>query len=703
MKTLAAVFGLWLVLAPLALADLARTQWPWPLQDKAESETGAKYFVYKTHDRGVAAFAPPGVKVGGVLYKTRIGINPKLAVNQCGEQLCLHVGLGASRVVPNELYKSRNAGPLEFDYVYTLNELSKAYAYQSIDRITAQFSGSFWGRQSVSINNSGRLTIPERVTHLESLRVQGVFGSGQHAQKVVITFSNAGVPPVIEALATVAGVAVTFVLLSLLIDFIPVVGTAKGLHEAWTGKDAITGEDLAWYERVLGVVPIAGGALASLVASRRAARALAGTGKHVDELAEAAARSGDDVSEAMARYEQSRRAACFTPDTLVWMGDGQLRPIEDIQIGDSIRCFDANGGVSEQPVLQTHRRVTRELYRLQIASQQGTIVLKVTPRHPIATPAGFVAAEELALQSIITCGSGETAHLVAKQPIAYTGPVVNLEIAEHHHYWVTALGIVVHNLCEAQSQRDLERILGDDDNFEFAHDWGDILADSPSRKGRKRPISMGEPAYSNGEFLGFGRDWTRKEKCDALMIDTRGWYADDDYYPAGMARELKKQMAREARMNAWRTFKEEIAARGGLTYPDVVGREVRAISNADGSISHRAVDVAYEIKTPSKHSQTVYDFFSHKENFSRNDFLHQVGGRFEHMPGQMQQDLIIDLRNMKQTPDEALADLRRLATPDENTEAAMRVYENMGGIYRNVRFIVSGDNGAQLTDLATIW
>ncbi|MDR6226824.1 pre-toxin TG domain-containing protein [Desmospora profundinema] len=58
------------------------------------------------------------------------------------------------------------------------------------------------------------------------------------------------------------GLSLFAVLLSTGLDFIPGVGTIKGIYEAITGEDAITGEELEWWERTIGVVPY-GGALAS--------------------------------------------------------------------------------------------------------------------------------------------------------------------------------------------------------------------------------------------------------------------------------------------------------------------------------------------------------------------------------------------------------------------------------------------------------
>lgn len=68
--------------------------------------------------------------------------------------------------------------------------------------------------------------------------------------------------------------------LSLVLDFLPVIGTAKSGIEAVTGRDLVTGEALADWERSLGLVPFLPVGL------------LRGAG-HVDDLAGLARRAGD--------------------------------------------------------------------------------------------------------------------------------------------------------------------------------------------------------------------------------------------------------------------------------------------------------------------------------------------------------------------------------------------------------------------------
>ena len=78
-------------------------------------------------------------------------------------------------------------------------------------------------------------------------------------------------------------VAMTALLASLLLDFSPI-GYAKGLLEAVIGKDILTGDKLAWWQRVLNLVPGGKGA-------RTAAKAVDEIGdiaKAVDKVTDAA-------------------------------------------------------------------------------------------------------------------------------------------------------------------------------------------------------------------------------------------------------------------------------------------------------------------------------------------------------------------------------------------------------------------------------
>lgn len=91
------------------------------------------------------------------------------------------------------------------------------------------------------------------------------------------------------ALAALVGLSVLFgVLLSMLLDFAPGIGTAKGLAEAVTGKDLVTGQELEWWERLLGIVPILGGLLGAAGSLAKGADAFADAARAGDRLGDAA-------------------------------------------------------------------------------------------------------------------------------------------------------------------------------------------------------------------------------------------------------------------------------------------------------------------------------------------------------------------------------------------------------------------------------
>jgi hypothetical protein len=99
------------------------------------------------------------------------------------------------------------------------------------------------------------------------------------------------------ALAALVGVGTFAALLSLALDFLPIIGTWKGILEAFTGRDLVTGEKLPDWARWLGILPGLG-VLGDLIdgggAAARAGRALdslhdlSRAGRGADHLGDAA-------------------------------------------------------------------------------------------------------------------------------------------------------------------------------------------------------------------------------------------------------------------------------------------------------------------------------------------------------------------------------------------------------------------------------
>jgi RHS repeat-associated protein len=79
---------------------------------------------------------------------------------------------------------------------------------------------------------------------------------------------------------------------SITVDFIPVVGDGKGFVECIAGHDLITGDPLAWWERVLGCI-----CLKEVATTATIGGSILGAGRHADDAADAA-RHADEAADA---------------------------------------------------------------------------------------------------------------------------------------------------------------------------------------------------------------------------------------------------------------------------------------------------------------------------------------------------------------------------------------------------------------------
>ena len=99
-------------------------------------------------------------------------------------------------------------------------------------------------------------------------------------------------------------------LLSIGLDFVPGVGTIKGIIEAIIGRDIITGQERAWWERVLGIIPVTSAA-AGAVAVSKIAEAAGDLARGVDKLGDVAetAKDIDRAADAVKAAEHAAEAA----------------------------------------------------------------------------------------------------------------------------------------------------------------------------------------------------------------------------------------------------------------------------------------------------------------------------------------------------------------------------------------------------------
>ncbi|MFC3992333.1 LamG-like jellyroll fold domain-containing protein [Actinoplanes siamensis] len=78
------------------------------------------------------------------------------------------------------------------------------------------------------------------------------------------------------------------------------------------------------------------------------------------------------------------RCHSFDPDTKVLMADGSERPIQDVNVGDTVVATDPETGKSyEQPVTQLHRNTDHEFSDVTVKDQDGkSATLNTTQNHP---------------------------------------------------------------------------------------------------------------------------------------------------------------------------------------------------------------------------------------------------------------------------------------------------------------------------------
>jgi len=87
--------------------------------------------------------------------------------------------------------------------------------------------------------------------------------------------------------------------------------------------------------------------------------------------------------------DQNGKGACFPRGTMIRMGDGTRKPIEEIRVLDEVLTAEGNVRVVMQVMV---RHEADSLYRVEM---QGHRHLKMTGEHPVLTQRGYVAAVDL--------------------------------------------------------------------------------------------------------------------------------------------------------------------------------------------------------------------------------------------------------------------------------------------------------------------
>jgi RHS repeat-associated protein len=139
---------------------------------------------------------------------------------------------------------------------------------------------------------------------------------------------------------------------------------------------------------------------------------------------------------------------CFVAGTMVTTADGEKR-IEDISVGDIV--LSAEPSLDEQAAPPIEAVVVRTFVReapevLDIRVRNETIT--ATPEHPFwVVDQGWTAAGELRPGSELLTKDGLVVHVNSIESRRGSFKVYNFEVAGSHTYFVSPLGLLVHNQC----------------------------------------------------------------------------------------------------------------------------------------------------------------------------------------------------------------------------------------------------------------
>ncbi len=132
---------------------------------------------------------------------------------------------------------------------------------------------------------------------------------------------------------------------------------------------------------------------------------------------------------------------CFVAGTPVLTRNGQ-KAIEKLIEGDEVRATDFTGRTLYQRILQTFKRTVPVLLDIHI----GDVLLTCSPEHPFwVVNCGWRKAGELEVGDSLITSQGRSIRCdsIGRRKGAFE--VFNIEVDGVHNYYVSSLGILVHN------------------------------------------------------------------------------------------------------------------------------------------------------------------------------------------------------------------------------------------------------------------
>jgi hypothetical protein len=135
---------------------------------------------------------------------------------------------------------------------------------------------------------------------------------------------------------------------------------------------------------------------------------------------------------------------CLPEGTEVATAEG-LRPIEEIEIGDWVWAWNPEtGSLALKPVQELFRQTVSELVIIKVAGEE----IRATTEHPFWIDGrGWTPATQIAAGDRLLLITGDLMPVEAVALAEGEFKVYNFEVVEYHTYFVSGLGVSVHNAC----------------------------------------------------------------------------------------------------------------------------------------------------------------------------------------------------------------------------------------------------------------
>ncbi|GFN32160.1 hypothetical protein PCURB6_24200 [Paenibacillus curdlanolyticus] len=145
---------------------------------------------------------------------------------------------------------------------------------------------------------------------------------------------------------------------------------------------------------------------------------------------------------------------CFTAGTKVLTDEGE-KPIEEIEVGDRVLAkSDETGEVAYKEVVGLFQKQADEIYYVHL----GDEIIEVTGEHPFWLDGkGWTLVKDLKVGDLLVSSDGSKLAIdkIEKEPREAT--VYNFEVADFSSYFVSNLGIWVHN-CEVATKNNYRKL-----------------------------------------------------------------------------------------------------------------------------------------------------------------------------------------------------------------------------------------------------